>query len=189
MLLSQDIELHCSQDASSLSDSASQSIEIPVPTVNVDTTSSNILKRKYHKSAQEALRLKIQIPESTLNSKILARDSNLSTYSQTDISDTKNEFKKMKQKLKTRERNTEHQRKYRESMKAKISKICASNEDAAKTLKLRKKVGRPRFEEDQTELLKAITDIAIFGSTAHDRRRTEEIKSCKTPDDLHQCLI
>lgn len=95
------------------------------------------------------MRLKIQILESTLNSQILACDSNLGTYSQTDINKTKNELKKIeKQKFKKRKRSTENQRKYRESMKTKISKICASNEDTAKILKLKKKVGRPRIEED-----------------------------------------
>lgn len=84
-----------------------------------------------------------------MNSQIVARDSNLGTYSQTDINKTKNELEKIeKQKFKKRKRSTENQRKHRESMKVKISKIYASNEDTAKILKLRKKVGRPRIEKD-----------------------------------------
>lgn len=48
--------------------------------------------------------------------------------------------------------------------------------------------GRPRIEESQPELLKAIADIAMFGASADDRRRSESLRSCKTLTSLHQEL-
>lgn len=33
--------------------------------------------------------------------------------------------------------------------------------------------------------MQTITDIAIFGGAADDRRRSEKIRSCRTLDDLH----
>lgn len=62
-------------------------------------------------------------------------------------------------------------------------------EGAASILKVRESVGRPPLESDQPELLKAIVDIAIYGSATHDRRRTEEIRSCRTLDDLTEKLV
>lgn len=58
--------------------------------------------------------------------------------------------------------------------------------DVAEILKIRKNSGQPRVEDNQPELLKVITDIALFGGAADDRRRSEVIRSCRTLDDL--CL-
>ncbi|KAG5893520.1 hypothetical protein JTB14_017230 [Gonioctena quinquepunctata] len=49
-------------------------------------------------------------------------------------------------------------------------------------------LGRPSLENDQPSLLKTIADIALFGSAADDRRRTESIRSVKTLDELTQEL-
>ena len=45
-------------------------------------------------------------------------------------------------------------------------------------------MGRPQ-KHDETELIKTITDIAIAGSAADPRRRSEVINTCKTLDDLY----
>ena len=50
---------------------------------------------------------------------------------------------------------------------------------------MRDSVGHPPIDEDQPLLLKVISDIAIFGSAADDKRRTETIRSIKTLDQLH----
>lgn len=55
-------------------------------------------------------------------------------------------------------------------------------------MQIKKKVGRPRVEEDQSELLKTIIEIAIHGSAAHDRRREELYRSVKTLTELTDAL-
>ncbi|CAH1998844.1 unnamed protein product, partial [Acanthoscelides obtectus] len=49
-------------------------------------------------------------------------------------------------------------------------------------------VGHPNLESNQHSLLKTIADIALFGSAADYRRRTESIRSVKTLDELTQEL-
>lgn len=154
---------------------------------NLTTTSSQSLKRTYSKPAQEKLANKIRALESKLNSQYLLRDSNLGSVSKKEIAKTKKDLDDMKQLLKTKQLNAEQ--KFRTSKKQKIATFCSTNKAAASILYVRETVGRPRIEEDQPELLKAIADVAIFGGVTHDRRRIEEIRSCKTLDDLHAKLI
>ncbi|CAB0044792.1 unnamed protein product [Trichogramma brassicae] len=45
-------------------------------------------------------------------------------------------------------------------------------------------LGRPRKEIEHPDLLKTISDIAIFNSAADERRQTEEIRTCSTLDEL-----
>lgn len=51
-------------------------------------------------------------------------------------------------------------------------------------MKLRGKTGRPTLEVDQPELLKAIVDIALHGSAAHEKRRSDVYRSIRTLDEL-----
>ncbi|CAH1111574.1 unnamed protein product [Psylliodes chrysocephalus] len=53
---------------------------------------------------------------------------------------------------------------------------------------LRDSVGRPNLISNQPSLLKTIADIALFGSAVDERRRTEFIRSVKTPVELTQEL-
>lgn len=53
---------------------------------------------------------------------------------------------------------------------------------------IRSRSGRPRIEEDQPEIFKAIMDIAIHGSAAHEKRREEMFRCVKTLDDLSNSL-
>jgi hypothetical protein len=48
----------------------------------------------------------------------------------------------------------------------------------------RDKVGRPKLEEDQPELLKAIISIATFRAGADERRRSETLRTVRTLDEL-----
>lgn len=152
-------------------------------------TVSQSLKRAAPTPAQEAVKNKIQALQSQLNTQLLLKNSNLGTVSKEDINKTKKELDKTKRLLRAKESNAEYQKKFRASHKRKLESICTANEGAASILRVRKTVGRPRIEEDQSELCKAIVDIATFGGAAHDRRRTEEIRSCKTVDDLHNRLL
>ena len=53
----------------------------------------------------------------------------------------------------------------------------------------REKNGRPAVIEDQPDLLNAIVNIASIGADASDRRRSQELRSCKTLDDLNKSLL
>uniref|UniRef100_A0ABD2WVJ3 Uncharacterized protein n=1 Tax=Trichogramma kaykai TaxID=54128 RepID=A0ABD2WVJ3_9HYME len=45
-------------------------------------------------------------------------------------------------------------------------------------------LGRPRKEIEHPDLLKTISDIAIFNSATYERRQTEKIRTCSTLDEL-----
>jgi len=49
---------------------------------------------------------------------------------------------------------------------------------------VRAKPGLPRLEEKNDGFLDAIKAAAIHGSASHERRQTDEIKCCKTLDEL-----
>lgn len=61
-----------------------------------------------------------------------------------------------------------------------------TDQDPEIGVRLRKRShgGRPRLEEDQPELLKAIVEIAMYGSGADERRRSDTIRTVQTLDDL-----
>ena len=48
--------------------------------------------------------------------------------------------------------------------------------------------GRPRIEQEQSLLLKAIVDIALHGSASDSKRRSEIYRSVKTLDELTEAL-
>lgn len=50
-------------------------------------------------------------------------------------------------------------------------------------MKLRGKIGRPTLYVDLPELLKAIVDIAQYGSAAHEKRKAEVYWCIKTLDE------
>ena len=54
---------------------------------------------------------------------------------------------------------------------------------------IRDKVGKPAITVDQPDLLDAIVRIASIGAAASDRRRSKELRSCKTLDDLQKSLV
>lgn len=100
---------------------------------------------------------------------------------ESDLKKTRKNLLKQQQVLKDKENNAKHQANYRKKVKEKLKKAANSNVDVGP----RSKPGRPRLEETQEGMLNAIKAVAIYGSAVHDRRRTEEIKSRKTLDELH----
>ena len=77
---------------------------------------------------------------------------------------------------------TVYSKKNRESHKNKLQEFCSQNPEAAKSLTLQSAPGRPRLEEQQSELLKkTIVDIAMFGASVEERRRCEVVRTCHTP--------
>ena len=76
------------------------------------------------------------------------------------------------------------QQRKREQNKLVLENLKETNPEAAAVLSKRPKPGRPRVEERQPELLKAIVDIATYGSGTDERRRSEKIRTIKTLDEL-----
>ncbi|KAJ8877430.1 hypothetical protein PR048_021884 [Dryococelus australis] len=92
-------------------------------------------------------------------------------------------------KLKLKEKQRVYAMKHRENKKQKIIELCSKNPDAAKSLTPRAGPGRPRLEEEQSELLKAVVDLAMFGASTEERRRCEIVLTVHTLSELTDKLI
>lgn len=127
--------------------------------------------------------------ESKLNFETGKRDAGFGDIeNQRRIKKLRLEIDEEKQKLINLEKNALRQRNFRKNRSTGLKEICDINEDAARKLKIRNQLGRPRIESDQPELLKAIIEIATHGASADIRRRSETIRVCKTLDQLHEQL-
>ena len=73
----------------------------------------------------------------------------------------------LEKELKRVKQNQENQQKFRQRRKR---KFAALDEDIKKKLGMQPKVGRPPVTDDNI-LIQSITDIALAGSAADDRRR------------------
>lgn len=94
---------------------------------------------------------------------MLARDAGIEAEnSDQRIKRLKNTLKNEKDNLKRIRDSTERQKKNRFEKKLKLQEVLEHNPDIAQKLKVREKVGRPRIEGDQLDLLKVSS--AIFGS-------------------------
>ncbi|KAG5889384.1 hypothetical protein JTB14_005084 [Gonioctena quinquepunctata] len=132
---------------------------------------------------------KIALLEKNLNALYSARDI-MPNRAEVDkqIIKLRKELKTAKQSLNRKIQNAAAQKKHRDGIKRKIEDICHENPEIKKRLSLRDSVGRPSLENDQPSLLKTIANIALFGSAADDRRRTEYIRGVETLDELTQEL-
>lgn len=81
------------------------------------------------------------------------------------------------------------QQKFRNERKKTLAKLCETNQEISKAWKVRDKIGRPRLEIEQPDLLKAIVDIALHGSAAHEKRRSDVYRSIKTLQELTDLLV
>ncbi|KAJ8867174.1 hypothetical protein PR048_033038 [Dryococelus australis] len=86
-------------------------------------------------------------------------------------------------------KNRVYAMKHRENKKQKIIELCSKNPDAAKSLTPRAGPGRPCLEEEQSELLKAVVYLAMFGASAEERRRCEIVRTVHTLSELTDKLI
>lgn len=135
--------------------------------------------------AQDELQKKIDENKAKLTFLILKKDNG--TASDEELK----ELKTAKANVKTFENDLgvliqgrQRQQRKRENDKKIIDELLENNSEAKSKLKRREKEGRPRLEDDQPGLLKAIVDIATFGSGAEERRRSDCIRTVKTLDDL-----
>jgi hypothetical protein len=100
---------------------------------------------------------------------------------------------KARKKLKRLEKDAERKKRDRVDKRKRIDALKIDDPEAyAKLGKLvgsrKGGTGRPRLEEDQPELLKAIISMVSPFASAHERRRMETLPSCMTLDTLHEAL-
>lgn len=91
--------------------------------------------------------------------------------------------------LKRKGKEQERQKKHRMDRKRKFQELCQKDPNLLKELKMQTARGRPTLDKSQPELLSTIVDIATHGSAADERRRTENLRSVKTLDELTEALI
>ena len=74
----------------------------------------------------------------------------------------------------------------RQDFRHKLVKVCNESPTVANDLNTfnRGETGKPRVEADHPELLSTIIKIVENKSTTDDRRRTENLRTVKTLDDL-----
>lgn len=134
--------------------------------------------------AQGDLKKKISVMESELCTTVLRRNSALRG------STINREISKMQRNLigtkKLLERNAEYQKAFRTILQA-LLKDFIENQAVKRQSNMHEKVGRPRTEEAQLELLNILASIASFG--ADEKRRTKMIRSYRTLDDLVNELL
>ncbi|KAL4719432.1 hypothetical protein ACJJTC_009058 [Scirpophaga incertulas] len=139
-----------------------------------DDQINKILKPKHITPAQSNTEKRITYLESQLNAELTARDSGLGGIDiDKKIKRVKSDLEMEKKKLISQKRNAEYQSKYRKKQKTLLTKICEEHPDVTKKIRLADSPGRPRLEEDQSELINAITNIAMFGSQTDERRRKD----------------
>lgn len=147
---------------------------------NIATT----LKRKYTTPAQDVIKERIATLHKEINFLYLMKESLSSDGNEKKkISNLRAEVESLEKKLKSMQLHTKSAKKYRETIKDKIQRNV--NIDSPKTIEESCASGRPRLEETQHDLLKTITDLAMFGASAEERRRCEIVRTCRTLDDLH----
>ena len=87
-------------------------------------------------------------------------------------------------KLKRLQTDANRQQTRRRELKRKIAIAAESNQELAKFN--RGATGRPSTDVCQPGLLAVIQQIAATGAAAHNRRRSEQLKSIKTLNDFHE---
>lgn len=101
-----------------------------------------------------------------------------------DLKEKKNKLDELKKELKKKREEQARKQKSRENRKRALDAAIESDPTLKSKLKLRDENGRPRLEVEQPHLLKAIVDIALHGSAADERRRSNVYRSIKTLDQL-----
>jgi hypothetical protein len=134
---------------------------------------------------QDALRLTISNLKSDIVYLQNKKEQSIASDEQINqLKRSKAELKEAESNLKVKEQGQARQQKNRENQKRLLNDLKESNPEIAQLLSKRPKPGRPRAEEDQPELLKAIVDIATYGAGADERRRSETIRTIQTLDEL-----
>ncbi|CAG9584279.1 unnamed protein product [Danaus chrysippus] len=148
---------------------------------------SGITKNVPGKPAQETLVKKIGLLQQRINVLTEARDIGIAKDDVHDeIKKLRNELKEEEKRLKKKRDSAKRAKKFR--AKEKLEKIERQRNTPAAT-QTRTGPGQPPLVDSQPALLETIINIAIHGSAADERRRTEMIRSCLTLSDLHERLL
>jgi len=91
--------------------------------------------------------------------------------------------------LRKKEKEQARQKQHRLTRKRKFEELCNKDPNLQKELKMQPAHGRPSLEKSRPDLLSAIVDIATHGCAADERRRTENLRSVKTLDELTDALV
>lgn len=162
---------------------------LDIPSTEPHTTSiiSDITKNVPNKPAQETLIKKIGLLQQRINVLTEARDTGI------EKDDVHEEIKKLRKELKEEEKclkkkrdSAKRTKKFRAKEKLEKAERQKNNPAAVKP---RSGPGQPPLVDSQPALLETIINIAIHGSAADERRRTEMIRSCLTLSDLHERLL
>ncbi len=148
-------------------------------------------KQKREKPAQERCEKELTILEKQLSTLICVRDTGLHRDDtiQKQVEKMKDEIDEKKKELKRKRQLASYAKECRKKKKQAVEKICNTFPEANAILKIRNKIGRPTVEENQPLLHQTILDIAMHGSGADERRRSEVVRSVRTLDDLHAALL
>lgn len=151
-------------------------------TKNIQTTKSQAV---FLTPKQNSLKTQIEDLQSIVNG--LYKQRNMGLLGKDDkmsIEKYEKKLGELQKEMKRVKKNQENQQKFRERRRR---KFAALDENVRKKLGMQPKVGRPTVTDDNI-LIQSITDIALAGSAADDRRRSEIIRTIKTLDDLHKYL-
>ena len=103
---------------------------------------------------------------------------------------------KIRKQLETEEKNlktkadaADRQKKYRTKHRSSLKRVVSECPGASDILHVRPAAGQPRIETDQPGLLETICDIASFGGSADERRRSQVMRSCRTLSQLRDELV
>lgn len=154
------------------------------------------LKRKYSTPAQDELKNQVEALKSELVLLHAIKDSShASGNEKKKIGSLTKELESAEKKLNSKILHAKHAKISRNKMKQ--NKIVEPETEAttsettisSTSATTNKGPGRPSLETEQPELLKTITEIAMFGASADERRRCEITRTCRTLDDLLEKLI
>ena len=135
-------------------------------------------------TAQEEVKRRINIENDILVGLYCKRDvGELSQNDRKEISSREATLKKYNANLKQKKLNRKWQQKLRSNQKRKLIEIEKQTRE-----KLSKQSQEEERETHNKELIAAISQIAISGSAAHERSRSEIIRKVKTLDQLTEAL-
>lgn len=160
--------------------------ELDIATSSKTTSKNETLPTASTSYSQLKRSEEISVLKADLHSLYKRRSLNfLTTEESKTLKLKEKELEEKEKQLKSLEQAQKRQQKFREKRKMEMSKVLESHPELKKEVpSLREKKGRPRIEEDQRDLLNTIAEIAIHGSAAEDKRRSELMRSVKTLDDL-----
>lgn len=144
--------------------------------------------------AQEKLEVEIKSVQADIEKLKDAKALGFNEESVASMSKRIKELEKNKEelekKLKKKKQDQKNQMTFRKKRKEALEKVEKEHPDIAAKLKPHKtdKVGRPRIESDQPNLLRDVLEIATIGAACSEKRRDDLFRTVKTLDDLHSAI-